>query len=143
MSNSYVTLNTNTITGSVGSGLAFQGTASSSNNSVVNISNPPTGLSSTYTATCGGGASTTIGSPSINGAPGTLNNYTGNYYGGRGGNGSNGCAVGSVIPTGTTISGTTYTLTLGTASLSDATGNQLLFSIALSAGDFITSWSFS
>ena len=102
VSNSYVTLNTNTITGSVGSGLAFQGTASSSNNSVVNISNPPTGLSSTYTATCGGGASTTIGSPSINGAPGTLNNYTGNYYGGRGGNGSNGegSGTGSVGGTG-------------------------------------------
>ena len=62
---------------------------------------------------------------------------------GSGGNGSNGCAVGSAIPTGTTITATTFTLTLGTASLSNATGNQLLFSIALSPGDFITSWSFS
>ena len=62
-----------------------------------------------------------------------------------GGNGSNGCAVTAAdrIPIGTVISGTTYTLTLGTQNLSNATGNQLLFSIALAAGDYITSWSFS
>ena len=62
-----------------------------------------------------------------------------------GGNGSNGCALTGAdkIPTGTVISGTTYRLTLGSENLSNATGNQLLFSIALAAGDYITSLSFS
>lgn len=62
-----------------------------------------------------------------------------------GGNGSNGCALTGAdkIPTGTVISGTTYRLTLGSENLSNATGNQLLFSIALAPGDYITSVSFS
>ena len=62
-----------------------------------------------------------------------------------GGNGSNGCAVTGAdkIPTGTIISGTTYRLTLGGESLSNATGNQLLFSIVLAPGDYVTGWSFS
>lgn len=62
-----------------------------------------------------------------------------------GGNGSNGCAVtgGDIIPTGSVITNTTYRLTLGSESLSRATGNQLLFSIALAPGDYVTAWSFS
>jgi hypothetical protein len=61
---------------------------------------------------------------------------------GAGGNGTNGCAVGTNVPTGTVLSAATYTLTLGTVSTSTSTGNQILFSIALAAGDYITSWSF-
>lgn len=61
---------------------------------------------------------------------------------GTGGNGTNGCAVGTVVPTGSVISGSTYTLTFGTVSTSDSTGNQILFSIALAPGDYVTSWSF-
>jgi hypothetical protein len=56
--------------------------------------------------------------------------------------GTNGCAIGTVVPTGSVISNQTYTLTLGTVSTSNSTGNQILFSIALASGDYITSWSF-
>jgi hypothetical protein len=64
---------------------------------------------------------------------------------GAGGNGSNGCALTGAdrISTGSVISGTTYRLTLGSENLSNATGGQLLFSIALASGDYITSLSFS
>jgi PKD repeat protein len=64
---------------------------------------------------------------------------------GTGGNGSNGCAitVADRVPTGTVVSGTTYRFTLGSENLSNAFGNQLLFSIVLASGDYITSWSFS
>jgi len=60
-----------------------------------------------------------------------------------GGNGTNGCAVGTVVPIGSAISNQTYTISLGTVSTTNATGNQVLFSIALNAGDTITSWSFA
>lgn len=64
---------------------------------------------------------------------------------GAGGNGSNGCAitVADRVPTGSVVSGTTYRFTLGSENLSNAFGNQLLFSIVLASGDYITSWSFS
>lgn len=64
---------------------------------------------------------------------------------GAGGNGSNGCAitVADRVPTGSVVSGTTYRFTLGSENLSNAYGNQLLFSIVLASGDYITSWSFS
>jgi len=61
---------------------------------------------------------------------------------GPGGNGSDGCAVGTTVPTGSVVSGSTYTLTFGTESSTNSTGNQILFNIALASGDYITSWSF-
>ena len=60
-----------------------------------------------------------------------------------GGNGSNGCAVGTLVPKGSAISAQTYTISLGTVSTTNSTGNQVLFSIALNAGDTVTSWSFA
>ena len=62
---------------------------------------------------------------------------------GTGGNGSNGCAIGTLVPIGSAISAQTYTISLGTVSTTSATGNQVLFSIALNAGDTVTSWSFA
>lgn len=58
-----------------------------------------------------------------------------------GGNGSNGCAyTGSdVIPTGSSLSGGSYTMTLGPANLSNTTNNVALVRIALSSGETITS----
>jgi hypothetical protein len=61
---------------------------------------------------------------------------------GAGGNGSNGCAdtPGEVISPGTSLSGS-YTLTLGSENLSNATGNVLLVRIALASGQSVTSLS--
>ena len=63
---------------------------------------------------------------------------------GNGGNGSDGCALtgGDIIPTGTSISNQTYTLTFGTENASNSTGNQVLISIGLASGDSITALSF-
>ena len=63
---------------------------------------------------------------------------------GNGGNGSNGCALtgSDIIPTGSTVSNQTYTLTFGTENASNATGNQVLISIGIADGDSITSLSF-
>jgi hypothetical protein len=61
----------------------------------------------------------------------------------NGGNGTNGCAVGTVVPYGTAISAQTYTISFGTASSTNSFGNQILFSIALNSGDTVTSWSFA
>lgn len=60
---------------------------------------------------------------------------------GSGGNGSDGCAVtgADTIPTGSTISGTSYTMTLGEENSSNSTGNNVLVRIALASGDSITS----
>lgn len=57
-----------------------------------------------------------------------------------GGNGSNGCALTNAdrIPTGSVISGSSYTLTLGAENLSNATGKNCLVRIKLAAGDSIT-----
>ena len=62
----------------------------------------------------------------------------------NGGNGSNGCAKtsGDTITTGSVISNQTFDLTLGSENLSNATGNQLLFSIELADGDYVSSISF-
>jgi hypothetical protein len=69
--------------------------------------------------------------------------YNGSGVPGANGNGSNGCTVGTTVPLGTAISNQTYTITLGSESTTNSTGNQILFSIALNAGDTVTSWSFS
>ena len=68
------------------------------------------------------------------------------YFGaGVAGANDSGCADGSVVPTGSVISGATYKITFGEGSTSSPgnSGNQVLFSIALASGDYITSWSFS
>ena len=64
---------------------------------------------------------------------------------GAGGNGGNGCAKTNAdkVPLGSVISGTTYNMTLGSISTSNSTGNQVLFSIVLASGDYVSSWSFS
>jgi hypothetical protein len=61
---------------------------------------------------------------------------------GAGGNGSNGCAEtsGDIIAASTALSGS-YTLTLGSENLSNATGNVLLVRIALASGQSVTSLS--
>ena len=61
---------------------------------------------------------------------------------GNGGNGSSGGAFtgADVIPTGSSLSGG-YTMTLGTANLSNATGNVCLVRIALTSGQSISSLS--
>lgn len=63
---------------------------------------------------------------------------------GSGGNGSNGCAsTGSdVIASSTSLSGS-YTMTLGTENLSNATNNVALVRIALTSGQSVTSLSIS
>jgi len=73
-------------------------------------------------------------------------NATVSYFGaGVAGANDSGCADGSVVPTGSVISGATYKITFGEGSTSSPgnSGNQVLFSIALASGDYITSWSFS
>lgn len=54
-----------------------------------------------------------------------------------GGNGSNGCAVGGVIPLNTSINGT-YTATLGTVSSSSTTNNEIYVRIKLASGQSVT-----
>jgi len=62
---------------------------------------------------------------------------------GSGGNGSNGCAqtTGDVIGSGA-LSGS-YTMTLGTENMTNATGNVVLVRIALASGDSVTALSIS
>src|SRR5210317_298413 len=62
---------------------------------------------------------------------------------GSGGNGSNGCAFtsGDRILDGTSYSNSTFTLTLGSESSSDAIGNNVLVRIKLESGDSITALS--
>lgn len=62
-----------------------------------------------------------------------------------GGNGSNGCAktAGDVVPVGTTVTNKVCTLTLGSENASNATGNQILVTIAIASGDSLTSVSVS
>ncbi len=59
---------------------------------------------------------------------------------GNGGNGGNGCALtgADVIPTGSALS-TAFTMTLGSANSSNATGNNILVRIALASGQTLTS----
>ena len=56
---------------------------------------------------------------------------------GAGGNGSNGCGVGSLIAANVALNGT-YAVTLGTVSLSSATNNMALIRIALASGQTVT-----
>ena len=62
---------------------------------------------------------------------------------GSGGNGSNGCAFtsGDRIIDGTSYSNSTFTLTLGSESASNSTGNNVLVRIKLESGDSITALS--
>ena len=59
---------------------------------------------------------------------------------GNGGNGSNGCAftTGDRISTGSSLNGS-FTLTLGSENMSNATGNVVLVRFALTSGQSITS----
>ena len=61
---------------------------------------------------------------------------------GNGGNGSNGCALtgADVVPTGSSIN-SSYTMTLGSENMSNATNNVVLVRIALTTGKQITSLS--
>ena len=61
---------------------------------------------------------------------------------GSGGNGSNGCAAnaGEVIAANTSLNGS-FTMTLGTENLTNATGNVALVRIALTSGQSVTSLS--
>jgi PKD repeat protein len=70
------------------------------------------------------------------GVPGDITTY---------GNGSLGCAktAGDVIPVGVSVTNKTCKLTLGSANSSEAFGDQILVSISLNAGDFVTSISIS
>ena len=63
---------------------------------------------------------------------------------GAGGNGSNGCAStgGDIIGTGVSLSGS-YTQTLGTENMTNATGNVVLVRIALAANEKVTALSIS
>ena len=59
---------------------------------------------------------------------------------GAGGNGSNGCAntPGDRVPTGSTVSNDSSTLTLGSENMANTTGNTILVRIKLVSGDSIT-----
>jgi hypothetical protein len=62
---------------------------------------------------------------------------------GNGGNGSDGCAFtsGDRILDGTSYSNQTFTLTLGSENMTNATGNNVLIRIKLESGDSITALS--
>ena len=74
------------------------------------------------------------------GGAGTPGSDTGN-----GGNGSDGCAFtsGDRVPTGSTVSSQSYTLTLGDQNATNSTGNNILVRIKLEDGDSITALSIS
>ena len=56
---------------------------------------------------------------------------------GAGGNGSDGCGSGSLISANVALSGT-FTMTLGTISMSSATNNVALIRIALASGQYVS-----
>jgi len=56
---------------------------------------------------------------------------------GAGGNGSNGCGSGGLIAANVALSGS-YTITLGTVSLTSATNNVALIRIALASGQYVS-----
>ena len=60
---------------------------------------------------------------------------------GGGGNGSNGCAIGGVVPLNSTISGGSYTATFGTLSSASATNNEMYVRIKLTSGQSISALS--
>jgi len=74
------------------------------------------------------------------GGAGTPGSDTGN-----GGNGSNGCAFtsGDRIPTGSSVSNQSYTMTLGDQNATNSTGNNILVRIKLEDGDSISALSIS
>jgi hypothetical protein len=55
-----------------------------------------------------------------------------------GGNGNPGCAVGTPVPTSTFVSNVAYTLTLGSADLSNSVIKQCLLNVVLGPNDFIS-----
>jgi hypothetical protein len=55
-----------------------------------------------------------------------------------GGNGNPGCAVGTPVPTSTFVSNVAYTLTLGSADLSNSTIHQCLLNVVLGPNDFVS-----
>ena len=57
---------------------------------------------------------------------------------GAGGNGGPGCAVGTTVPTSTFVSNVTYTLTLGSADLSNSAIHQCLLNLVLGPNDFVS-----
>ena len=61
---------------------------------------------------------------------------------GNGGNGSNGCAftAADIVPTGTSLN-SSYTMTLGSENMSNATGNVVLVRIALASGETVSALS--
>ena len=63
----------------------------------------------------------------------------------NGGNGSNGCAFtsGDRIPTGSSVSNQSYTMTLGDQNATNSTGNNILVRIKLEDGDSISALSIS
>jgi hypothetical protein len=60
---------------------------------------------------------------------------------GSGGNGSNGCALGGVIPTGSSQTNKSTTATFGTVSSSSTATNEIYVRIALTSGQSITALS--
>ena len=60
---------------------------------------------------------------------------------GGGGNGSNGCAIGGVVPLNSTISGGSYTATFGSLSSTSATSNEMYVRIKLTSGQSISALS--
>jgi len=55
-----------------------------------------------------------------------------------GGNGSSGCAVGTAVPTSTTVANVAYILTLGSAGTNQSYANQLLFNVVLGPNDWVS-----
>ena len=60
---------------------------------------------------------------------------------GNGGNGSNGCALTGADVVGTGSLSGSYTMTLGSENMSNATGNVVLVRIGLASGDSVTALS--
>ena len=58
---------------------------------------------------------------------------------GTGGNGSNGCALGGVVPIGSAMTAKRTTCTFGTASTASSTGNEVYVRIKLTTGQSVTS----
>ena len=101
------------------------------------------GVSGVWIAAPGTAIDTTSG---LNGWLNTAAVYNGSGVpgSGAGGNGSDGCAAntGERIIAGASLSGS-YTMTLGTENMTNATGNVVLVRIALAAGESVTALSIS
>lgn len=103
--------------------------------------NSSTGISGMWIAAPGTGIDSASG---LNGWLDTSTQYAGVGVPGSntsgGGNGSDGCAStgADVVPTGSSLN-SSYTMTLGSENMSNATGNVVLVRIALSSGQSISS----